>query len=250
MARCVACHQQQRITGECMLCHVDPLSLRPVSHGPGFRDQHEALVRSGEQSCAMCHGTNDCQECHDGDLLLVATNPIDHLSPTAPTEGEVREPHVLGRVHSLDYRFTHGLEARSKETECRVCHEPQTFCVECHNPDDEPGRFRPIWHGGSDWGAVPGGVGTGGGRHGELARRDMESCSSCHDVQGADPTCLQCHMDLVPGIGSDPRTHAPGYKKNERGRWHDDPNDICYVCHQASSGAGPGFCTYCHADRN
>jgi hypothetical protein len=26
----------------------------------------------------------------------------------------------------------------------------------------------------------------------------MESCASCHDVEGRDPVCVTCHADLAP----------------------------------------------------
>jgi hypothetical protein len=26
----------------------------------------------------------------------------------------------------------------------------------------------------------------------------MESCASCHDVEGRDPACVKCHSNLAP----------------------------------------------------
>jgi hypothetical protein len=37
------------------------------------------------------------------------------------------------------------------------------------------------------------GAGSGGGRHADMGRRDIESCVSCHDVEGKDPSCMLCH---------------------------------------------------------
>lgn len=251
MQGCVDCHTERRVTTDCMFCHTQPQALRPASHDTGFRQRHEMLVRAGDASCATCHGSNDCQECHDGEQLLGSTaSPVRGVTPTAPSAGETRSPYTLGRVHALDYRFTHSLDARGKENDCRVCHEAQNFCSDCHGADGGAGQLRPLWHGGADWGAEPGGVGTGGGRHAELARRDLERCAACHDVQGEDPTCLACHVDRSPGLGNDPRTHEPGFMRSVEGAWHDDPNDTCFVCHQRSSGDQPGFCTYCHDARS
>lgn len=50
------------------------------------------------------------------------------------------------------------------------------------------------------------GAGTGGGEHAKLARRDIESCIACHDVQGADPTCTGCHMIPEGTGGMNPNT--------------------------------------------
>ena len=36
---------------------------------------------------------------------------------------------------------------------------------------------------------------NGGGTHSQLARRDIESCQSCHDAAGQDPVCAQCHLN-------------------------------------------------------
>ena len=62
------------------------------------------------------------------------------------------------------------------------------------------------------------GVGTGGGEHATLARRDIERCISCHDVQGADPTCITCHLDSDGIKGTNPKTHPAGFMKGENRR--------------------------------
>jgi len=251
MADCMACHDGSKASGECSVCHTHLTELRPVSHTPEWLHRHNTLVRVEEQNCAACHGASDCQECHEG-ASLVATRekPEDHFAAFGPTS----DPHsskwlILDRVHGLDYRNTHGLDARGKTQDCQVCHEPATFCAECHRPEGDVNLFKPRWHGGADWGAIAGGVGTGGGRHAELARRDIETCAACHDVQGEDPTCLACHMDRQPGVGNDPRTHEPGFMRDVQGPWHNDLNETCYACHQPSAFNTPGFCIYCHGPK-
>jgi hypothetical protein len=102
---------------------------------------------------------------------------------------------ILQQVHDLNYRFTHGIDAKGRQSECTSCHNTQTFCVQCHEAGGNitEGRFKPASH------SVPGfttlGPGSGGGLHAEEARRDIESCVSCHDVEGRDPICLTCHTD-------------------------------------------------------
>ena len=93
------------------------------------------------------------------------------------------------------------------------------------------------------------GVGSGGGDHAILARRDIEQCVSCHDVQGTDATCIVCHLDSDGIKGTNPKTHAADFNKDEHGDWHDNQGSICYNCHTSqspSSPAGIGFCGYCH----
>ena len=93
------------------------------------------------------------------------------------------------------------------------------------------------------------GVGSGGGEHAILARRDLESCTACHDVQGADPSCITCHLDSDGIQGTNPKTHISNFLRNEEGDWHQDAGSICYNCHTSATPQSPitsGFCNYCH----
>ncbi len=105
------------------------------------------------------------------------------------------EQTVLQTVHELNYRFTHGVDARSKRMECSSCHSTETFCAGCHEAGGnitQP-NFRPASHTAAGFALL--GKGSGGGLHAQEARRDIESCMSCHDVQGRDPSCLTCHTE-------------------------------------------------------
>ena len=89
------------------------------------------------------------------------------------------------------------------------------------------------------------------GRHASLAKRDIESCVSCHDAQGNDPTCITCHVDPDGIRGTDARTHPAGYMKGERGPWHSNSGATCFNCHtdlnaRPNGTKGRGFCGYCH----
>jgi hypothetical protein len=152
-------------------------------------------------------------------------------------------------VHSLNYRYTHGLEAKSHQADCYTCHSAREFCAECHTAGGliDPNGVKPAWHLGAGFTTI--GVGSGGGRHAEFARRDIESCVSCHDVRGGDPVCVQCHADADGIKGTDPKTHDREF--NDHGAWHSDPGSPCYNCHtdyNAHPGGtrGRGFCGYCH----
>jgi len=77
----------------------------------------------------------------------------------------------------------------------------------------------------------------------------MESCVSCHDVNGADPICLTCHVDPDGIKGTNPRTHPGGFMHDTHGDWHDTDASVCFNCHTSqnhSSPRGIGFCGYCH----
>ena len=247
MAACMACHDNTAGPSACNACHTDLAHLKPASHAGGWAREHGRRVRTGDAACASCHAQSECQECHEGAKLSVSHPSLGSRGAFAPqSRGDAGL--VLKGAHELNYRFTHALDAKGKARRCAVCHDRATFCVECHNPDSDADAFRPVWHNGADWGAIAGAVGSGGGRHARLARRDMERCAACHDMQGDDPTCTLCHMDRLPGRGNDPKTHGARFKSQVgNGGFHDNPNSICFNCHTLKGPAGgAGFCGYCH----
>ncbi|MEW6749592.1 MAG: cytochrome c3 family protein [Candidatus Latescibacterota bacterium] len=250
MAECMTCHNGVAADRQCGACHTrDRAFLVPASHQPGWRSEHGRQARITDSSCIPCHTVDTCEECHGGALLLDLGGQLGaRQTPFAP-ELEGAAGQTVKRVHGLNYRFLHALEARGKGSNCAVCHDVENgdFCAQCHNPQADP-SIRPVWHGGADWGALAGGVGTGGGRHAELARRDMESCVACHEVQGSDPSCLLCHMDRAPGRGNDPRTHSTSFAGDVgEGDFHDDDGAACFACHVRSDRDDPqGLCAYCH----
>lgn len=246
MDDCMSCHNDMAASRDCETCHTsDRALLTPASHAAGWHDDHGPMARMEETSCMPCHAVSDCQECHEGALLL------EHLSlgagrqpPFAPLlEGTAGL--AVQAVHGLNFRFLHGLEARAKGNDCITCHEVDSgdFCAECHNPTGAAG-LRPAWHGVGNWVTV--GAVSGGGRHAELARQDIETCAACHDSRGSDPVCLQCHMDRTPGLGNDPRTHDADFASDiGDGDFHNDDGAVCFTCH-VKSNAPDAFCSYCH----
>jgi len=243
---CASCHEGTKAPDACSACHVDVTNLRPESHGLGWARAHGRQVRSGDVACMPCHSTPNCQECHAGASLAASMPPLGSQAPFAPQAmGDAGL--VLKRVHDLNYRFTHGLDARHRASDCARCHEQDAFCADCH----QAGAVRPIWHGGPNWGAIAGAVGTGGGEHARLARRDMGQCAACHSAAGDDPTCMLCHMDRNPGLGNDPKTHGSRFKSQVgRGDFHDSSHSMCFQCHTFQGPAGgAGFCGYCHGPK-
>jgi hypothetical protein len=202
----------------------------------------------------MCHDnvTNSCDECHVASNVITEINlPNDFYQPYVSKQfSDGPQKQQITKVHELNYRFTHGIDAKGQTSECQSCHEVETFCSSCHQSeggDFAMGGIVPTSHLKTNFFTL--GVGSGGGEHAILAKRDIERCVSCHDVQGADPTCITCHLDNDGNKGSDPKTHALGYMSELKGDWHDSQGSICYNCHTSqtpSSPAGIGFCGYCH----
>jgi hypothetical protein len=248
MEDCLRCHDNLKAPMDCDNCHSRIESLRPRSHGPAFLREHRAAARSATMPCAKCHDEGFCQECHLGARLLERKAPTDRTAPGEPqTRGRV--PQTLRRQHSLNYRATHPMDAVGKERQCAVCHDTRSFCADCHRARGFDDRsVKPRWHGdgGEPW--ILGRVGNGG-RHAEWARRDIERCTACHDAEGGDPSCLQCHVDFDGRQRTDPRTHDRYTGREDDRGFHRDPGAVCYACHVNTRRPGTGFCGYCHGTK-
>ena len=256
METCATCHNSTRATNACEACHLKLTGLIPSDHlVANFRREHKKPTRIGalEVECSTCHTQDFCADCHAASSSVrFGMGPL--VADPSPRSSATDSPDkmVLQFAHDLNYRYTHGIDAKSIAADCYSCHNYQQFCVTCHMEGEKlagPG-YVPAWHLGSGFALA--GRGSGGGRHAEFARRDLESCITCHDVLGADATCMQCHVDPDGIRGTDPRTHPPGFRSSgEEGEWHNDPGATCYSCHtdlNARPGGSPnrGFCGYCH----
>jgi hypothetical protein len=202
MTTCNTCHNDVKATNTCESCHTNFATLLPIDHQRSdFIRNHRELTRVGALTtdCQSCHTERFCQQCHvNAELKSFAygrrrdlTTEPAHKTSTKDSPTQM----LLQSVHELNYRFTHGLDAKTKMSDCQSCHSVQTFCVQCHEAGGNITqlRFKPSSH------SVPGfttlGRGSGGGLHAEEARRDIESCLSCHDVEGKDPSCMTCHLE-------------------------------------------------------
>lgn len=255
MVTCYQCHDNQKdiATNECEACHISTANLRPESHMTvNFLKTHKFSANELDANCAMCHQTTMCEECHVASNVITETNlSNDFYAPYAPHNyvNGARQQKVT-KVHDLNYRFTHGIDAKSGRFECQSCHQLETFCAECHNSKGDDfalADILPASH--REHNFVMPGVGSGGGLHASEAKKDIESCASCHDTQGGDPTCVTCHLDSDGIKGNNPKTHPRGFMKDVKGDWHDSEGSMCYSCHVSAtpnSPAGVGFCGYCH----
>jgi hypothetical protein len=255
MPTCTTCHNDVKASNACEKCHFDLSALRPREHNrTDFVHEHKLTARLSTATCATCHTQESCSDCHNGsDLLKVDVPGKDLMSTHSPrlSANDRGQGLRVAKVHDLNFKFTHGLAAESKSSDCQTCHSQQAFCTTCHTAGGNvnQGSFQPESHRQAAF--VTLGVGSGGGLHAKLARRDIESCASCHDTQGADPACITCHMDSDGIKGTNPRTHEPGYMAGNNGSWHTDPGATCYICHTDANAhvggvKGQKFCGYCH----
>lgn len=250
MKECLDCHDTEAPLF-CDGCHTNVATIRPFNHSITWLKDHDIAASVNSSECQTCHIQINCDNCHSGANLnmdndLLKMNPIPSYRPDLFAGKQ-----LAFRNHSLDYIYTHGLDVTFKVKDCSVCHESKDFCSDCHQNSSDALLNKPDFHGGLDWGAVKYGTGTdfstinGGKNHAMMARRDIELCYSCHDLDGGDPICIDCHKDNDGFQNTDPKTHAVGYMRNIQGDWCTEPISLCFVCHTQES-KGVGFCGYCH----
>ena len=199
MESCSTCHNDNRATNTCESCHKNFATLIPPDHERSdFRRTHRETARLGglQVNCQTCHTETFCQDCHFGPgLKQFGADGLGSEPAHRRVLKDSPDQLILQNVHDLNYRFTHGIDAKARQSECMTCHEPQTFCADCHvtGGNINQARFRPATHDVAGFTTI--GSGSGGGLHAEEAKRDIESCISCHDVEGQDPTCMTCHTE-------------------------------------------------------
>jgi hypothetical protein len=150
------------------------------------------MIGEADRNCAVCHSTSFCQECHTPTNDAASGGAYINAWPRGEKmdDGDLL---TVQKVHSLTYRYTHGFDARAQSSRCATCHDHDSFCTPCHRGGyDATGvRIVPQSHQMAGFATVGGGEALN--RHGKLAKRDIENCVTCHDVDGADPLCAVCH---------------------------------------------------------
>ncbi len=199
MENCYTCHNDKKnVTNACEACHISTANLIPADHQKvDYIKLHKFLATKPNSNCVMCHDNNSCETCHVGTKMMTeSNNPNDFYQPFIQDNFiDGAKQQQITRVHDLNYRFTHGIDLKGKNVQCQSCHEVETFCVNCHSAvggDISLGGVMPSTHLSPNFVKFPG---TDGGEHVRLARRDIERCIACHDVQGEDPVCIKCHTN-------------------------------------------------------
>lgn len=260
MNSCYTCHDNKSKASEyCESCHISTVNLLPENHrSEAFMKNHRILAKEGKANCAMCHDNSFCEACHVSTKAVSAANSKRDFFVPYSTYSLIdgAKQQTITRVHDLNFRYTHGIDMKGKTSECKTCHNVESFCVECHDSkggDFAISGFTPANHKKVNFVTI--GAGTGGGEHAIQAKRDIEKCASCHDVQGGDANCVMCHVDNDGIKGTNPKTHARNYMRSTHGDWHSDQGSVCYNCHTDANArpngiSGVGFCGYCHSKKN
>jgi hypothetical protein len=216
VGQCSTCH----VTEDCAACHRQPvpdlvaaLPSREDVQAPGvgiarhapeshasafFQEAHGTLASADGSSCATCHQESFCVACHEG--------PSD------------------GGYHPANFVARHSAVAYGRDAECATCHNTTVFCRTCHveNGMGSQGRLGPGYHDAEPVWLL---------RHGQAARQNLESCTSCHKQR----ECMQCHSTL----GSFQISPHPADFDAEAA-WARNPR-TCLACHisDPTNGGSP-----------
>lgn len=198
----------------CLSCHEDIIGAVLPGDG-GYRIDHAACAP--EASCDGCHsmtahGTavrwkrqpimEDCTSCH---RLENVTDECDACH-TGKTRERRLEAGPWQVTHGRNWRTVHGMGDLES---CQTCH-PDDYCAKCHKVQVPHAK-------------------TFGAEHGDAAKTDRKSCTTCHK---SDQYCTACHGIEMPHPAGFLRQHSKIAKNTE------DP--VCERCHT------PEDCRRCH----
>ena len=189
----------------CTECHV--LNNVEPNHGSFWMRDHRLYKEKLPSNCNDCHQHSFCLDCHTGGGidrdLHVSNFGVDYMP----------------RSHRTDFREIHPIKALDDPRSCVRCHDAVKFCAECH--DRFPKGTLNIK---SHQMLGPNGqkYGFALGEHSREARKNLQSCQSCHPD---GDVCIQCHSS---GKTS---PHPSGWNK-VRGRLKRASDErTCLKCH-------------------
>jgi hypothetical protein len=181
---------------ECAECHKG--SGAAPTHGAYWVKEHGQVASKARKNCVECHGQSFCLDCHKGGGIDADLKISNYRTSYIPAS------------HRTDFRELHPLKALDNPQTCYRCHN-QRYCTECHSKfrgtDLTVQSHRRSWSDGtfqngiahsgfapgSCQGCHPGGILSQyiwSSDHAREARRNLQSCQTCHS-DGA--VCMTCH---------------------------------------------------------
>jgi hypothetical protein len=193
--------------GECQDCHSGSGVMS--NHGAFYMKEHRLLAQRAGNNCADCHQQSFCLDCHKGGGIE------PDLTRSLSRRGE-----YMPRSHRSDFISIHSIKAADNPQNCYRCHESR-FCSDCHTKTKKGSmNIKSHRKAGNtqiyDWNAD----------HAAEARRNLQSCESCHPE--AD-VCVRCHFS--GGVNPHPKNWSKikqRYKDTKNAR-------TCKKCHITGS---------------
>jgi hypothetical protein len=201
---------------ECNSCHKSEGVA--LNHDADFvSGGHRVLAGKAGNNCSQCHEQKWCLDCHKGG------GSADNLAK----DNFGRD--YVPKSHRSDFLATHPIKASSNPQQCYRCHDAVAFCNSCHSRFPK-GSMRIKSHllGG------PGGIGDSGlngargsvynfalSDHATEARRNLQSCQTCHPE---GDVCIKCHNSATNN-NPHPRSWKSGNIKSKTNA------KMCLKCH-------------------
>ncbi len=223
---CSTCHDidtDNPAPEQCGLCHTrEDYSLdaraRALTDEVKFsHDPHAAA----ELECVACHEKPDerllpdkpmkpfCMDCHAQKNPRLNACEVCHATWNKDVVPQYRSGSRIQHDAPQIWAHLHGKEARIDPAYCKLCHDTETSCEECHRttpPRDHTVSWRRQGH----------------GFHATI---DRGKCVVCHE----EDSCIECHENTQPS--------------SHRGSWGHPMNGHCISCHYPPERTN---CTVCH----
>jgi hypothetical protein len=222
---------------DCNSCHKSE-GVAP-NHDADWVRGHRVMARDGQKNCADCHDQSFCLDCHQGGGIDAKLSTQNYRADYVP------------KSHRADFLEIHPLKAQNNPQTCYRCHDKK-YCSQCHGKfssnslqfQSHRRQFRDIKL--SDVGpnhanfntaqcqtCHPGGLvpsHTWSADHAREARRNLQSCRSCHSDGDA---CVKCHSARVnSGLRVNPH---PRNWSSVKGNYRDaSDKKTCLRCHDVT----------------
>jgi len=150
MEACLECHAASGNVA-CDLCHNDQAETErvkyaafAVTHGAEWKTTH---AMGDAATCTVCHGSNDCVECHgtgvphEPDFVDVHTSYAtakDSKCDSCHTDSFCNGCHGVAMPHPTGFTPAHSGLAKAKSDLCERCHA-ESDCQKCHEMHVHPG---------------------------------------------------------------------------------------------------------------
>ena len=168
------------------------------------------VAKVDEASCAQCHTQDYCLDCHQGGGI--------NADLSTATFGRDYHP----KNHRTDFLSIHPIKALDNPQNCTRCHD-QSFCNSCHTRFPK-GSLRIKSH--QMLGANGQRYAPAINEHATEARRNLQSCQSCHPE---GDVCIQCHASGKTNPHPRNWKDISGNIRNRGG------NKVCLKCHLPGS---------------
>lgn len=192
---------------ECFDCHKESKVF--PNHDSDFLKAHRILAEKSDSNCIECHDQSFCLDCHIGGGIET------DLKKSISSKGN-----YMPKSHRSDFVSIHPIKAMDNPQNCYRCHEAN-FCESCHEKLQNKGSMKIKSH-------TPLGNNNQtywNSEHAKEARRNLQSCASCHP---SGDVCVQCHSAKTGGVNPHPKNWR-SIKDNVRDKG--TPDKTCKKCH-------------------